>query len=299
MRRNNAITRTVALSMAVALASATMSLSAPTLANAATPQSVSDAQSEFNKAAQTYNDACTKAEQAKSDADAAEQRLAKAKADASNAMRKSYKERDNGAVGAVAAIMSTGSISDGVRELAAWQELSSEYAGNIANLVNDKAVADKAKADADAAVTQAKADRDKADETYNAAIKAQETARKKAAAAAAASTSASSSSVANASAITENAASSGAFLTVAQMKSRGVVYYNGWKFTYYSQQVLPGNGLKIPGRHVANGAVCDIDGYICVASSTLAKGTVVSTPVGPGKVYDSGCAANVIDIYTA
>ena len=81
-------------------------------------------------------------------------------------------------------------------------------------------------------------------------------------------------------------------------KSKGVVYYNGHRETWYSQKVLPGRGLKIPGRHVdSRGLVCDGNGYICVASSDLAKGTIVETSLGTGKVYDSGCAKNTIDIY--
>lgn len=82
-------------------------------------------------------------------------------------------------------------------------------------------------------------------------------------------------------------------------KNKGVVYYNGHRETYYSQKVLPGNGLKIPGRHVASdGTIRDENGYICVASSDLPKGTVVQTSLGPGKVYDSGCASGTIDLYT-
>lgn len=82
-------------------------------------------------------------------------------------------------------------------------------------------------------------------------------------------------------------------------RSKGVVYYNGHRETWYSQKVLPGGGLKIPGRHVdSRGLVCDGDGYICVASSDLAKGTIVETSLGTGKVYDSGCASGTIDIYT-
>lgn len=81
-------------------------------------------------------------------------------------------------------------------------------------------------------------------------------------------------------------------------RSKGVVYYNGHRETWYSQKVLPGRGLKIPGRHVdSRGLVCDGNGYICVASSDLAKGTIVETSLGTGKVYDSGCAKNTIDIY--
>ncbi len=79
----------------------------------------------------------------------------------------------------------------------------------------------------------------------------------------------------------------------------GVIKWNGWKWTWYSQKVLPGKGLKIPGRHVdSNGYVCDKNGYICLASTSRPKGTIVSTPFGKkGKVYDSGCAKGVMDVY--
>ena len=33
-------------------------------------------------------------------------------------------------------------------------------------------------------------------------------------------------------------------------KSKGALYFNGHKETYYSQNVLPGTSLRIPGRHV-------------------------------------------------
>ena len=80
---------------------------------------------------------------------------------------------------------------------------------------------------------------------------------------------------------------------------KGVVYFNGHRETYYSQKVLPGTGLNIPGRHVAeDGKIRDIDNYICVASSDLEKGTLVETSLGMGKVYDSGCASGTIDLYT-
>lgn len=83
-------------------------------------------------------------------------------------------------------------------------------------------------------------------------------------------------------------------------KAGGVNYYNGRRETWYSQRVLPGGGLNIPGRHVAeDGTVRDGDGYICVAASDLAYGTVVDTSLGAGKVYDSGCDPNTTDVYVA
>lgn len=82
-------------------------------------------------------------------------------------------------------------------------------------------------------------------------------------------------------------------------RSGGVNYFNGRKETWYSQRVLAGGGLKIPGRHVAeDGTIRDADGYICVAASDLPKGTIVETSLGTGKVYDTGCAAGTTDIYT-
>ena len=82
-------------------------------------------------------------------------------------------------------------------------------------------------------------------------------------------------------------------------KSKGVNYYNGHRETWYSQKVLPGGGLKISGRHVAeDGTIRDENNYICVASSDYPKGTVVETSLGTGKVYDCGCASGTIDIYT-
>jgi len=83
-------------------------------------------------------------------------------------------------------------------------------------------------------------------------------------------------------------------------KRRGAINFNGHRETYYSEKVLPGNGLKIPGRHAADdGTIRDQDGYIVVAADPgfLAKGTVLITSLGPAKVYDCGCAYGTVDIY--
>lgn len=76
----------------------------------------------------------------------------------------------------------------------------------------------------------------------------------------------------------------------------GVVYSNGNKYTYYSQSVLPGGGLNIPGRHVDGGFVKDSDGYIVVASDKP-MGTVGDSPFGATKTYDRGTTGNHYDIY--
>lgn len=85
-----------------------------------------------------------------------------------------------------------------------------------------------------------------------------------------------------------------------QFQEDGVESWNGYCWTYYSELVLPGEGLDIPGRYTDyNGYVCDENDYICLASDSLPRGTVVSTPFGKdGKVYDCGCGDDyVLDVY--
>lgn len=82
-------------------------------------------------------------------------------------------------------------------------------------------------------------------------------------------------------------------------QTAGVVYDEaGTRYTWYSEQVLPGGGLDIPGRYTdEEGFVRDETGNIAVASSDHEKGTAVDTPFGPGMVYDTGCASGTVDIY--
>jgi len=79
----------------------------------------------------------------------------------------------------------------------------------------------------------------------------------------------------------------------------GVLNWNDWRWTWYSQRVLTGGGLSIPGRYVDDdGYVCDENDYICLASCFLDKGTVIDTPLGKqGCVYDYCATANTIDVY--
>ena len=82
----------------------------------------------------------------------------------------------------------------------------------------------------------------------------------------------------------------------------GVIEEDGVTYTYYSENVLPGGGLtelNENGRHSEDGFVKDGDGYIAVASSDYEMGTIVDTPFGEGKVYDTGCAEGVVDIYVS
>lgn len=86
--------------------------------------------------------------------------------------------------------------------------------------------------------------------------------------------------------------------TLNQFLFQGVIHWSGYKFTYYSQSVLPGGGLNIPGRHVnADGYVVDGEGYIVLANNAPI-GTIIETPFGAkGKVYDRGTYGNHFDVY--
>ena len=88
-------------------------------------------------------------------------------------------------------------------------------------------------------------------------------------------------------------------MSPAEFRKAGVIYANGYRYTYYSEKVLPGPDLKIPGRHSDGDFVRDGDDYICVASCDLPKGTVVDTPFGEGKVYDVCGQSGTIDIYVS
>lgn len=80
------------------------------------------------------------------------------------------------------------------------------------------------------------------------------------------------------------------------------ISYSGYHWTWYTEVLLPGEGLPIPGRYTdGDGFVCDENGYIVLAAhlSQVARGTIMDTPFGRlGKVYDTGCNYNVIDVYT-
>lgn len=98
---------------------------------------------------------------------------------------------------------------------------------------------------------------------------------------------------------TENAEPA-AIYSASYFRQMGVIYWNGWRWKWYSERVLPGTGLNIPGRHTSGGYVRDGDGYICLASDALGYGTVIETPFGSyGKVYDCGCGYDTIDVYVS
>lgn len=98
---------------------------------------------------------------------------------------------------------------------------------------------------------------------------------------------------------TTKSETSEALYSASKFRNTGVIHWNGWRWTWYSKRVLPGGGLNIPGRHIdSNGYICDENENICLSSSSLSKGTVIATPFGKnGKVYDTGCASDTIDVY--
>lgn len=100
---------------------------------------------------------------------------------------------------------------------------------------------------------------------------------------------------------TESAEGSPRAYEPAHFRYHGLLRWGGWKWTWYSERVLPGHALVIPGRHVdEDGYICDENDYICLASSSLARYIVVDTPFGKkGKVYDTGCAYDTLDVYVS
>lgn len=95
------------------------------------------------------------------------------------------------------------------------------------------------------------------------------------------------------------ALSSNAKYSPSYFKRAGVIHWGGWRWTWYSERILPGYGLRIPGRHTDGlGYVRDGNGYLCLASDALAKGTIIDTPFGSrGVIYDCGCGYSTIDVY--
>lgn len=87
---------------------------------------------------------------------------------------------------------------------------------------------------------------------------------------------------------------------VADFKEDGRVTDGKNVFTYYSERVLPGDGLtelNSNGRHVGDdGLIRDGDGYIALATDGKEKGEIIETPWGAGKVYDCGCG-DAVDVY--
>ena len=79
----------------------------------------------------------------------------------------------------------------------------------------------------------------------------------------------------------------------------GRIPFNGHQETWYSQKVLPGGGLNIPGRHVGKDSfVMDKDKFICVATTLVKMNKEIKTSCGKGKRYDTCPTPNLVVLYT-
>ena len=93
-------------------------------------------------------------------------------------------------------------------------------------------------------------------------------------------------------------------VSASDFQFQGVIESNDRIFTWYSERVLPGEGLyelNGNGRTVdGSGYVVDGDGYIAIASPWGIDpiGTIVETPFGMAKVYDV-CEDDSYDVYTS
>lgn len=98
-----------------------------------------------------------------------------------------------------------------------------------------------------------------------------------------------------------DAYSADGYMTTEEFRNYGIVNHNGECFTYYSELVLPGEGLEIPGRYTDyEGYVCDGEGCVVLATPneyTHPRGSTIELPTGRmGKFYDF-CPEGSIDVY--
>lgn len=93
---------------------------------------------------------------------------------------------------------------------------------------------------------------------------------------------------------TYNAPSSGS----GNFQADGVWYDENYRYTWYSSNAA--YHYRTPEWTAgSDGVYRDSEGYVVVASSDHAQGTVIEdTPFGPAKVYDTGCASGTLDVYT-
>lgn len=103
----------------------------------------------------------------------------------------------------------------------------------------------------------------------------------------------------------EPAANTSEYLyNITDLSRAGIINYNGYRFTWYTSNEWTGNPAygKPEGSWVdENGCWRDPDGYLMLASDSLAPYSVVDTPFGlQGKIYDCGPGADdILDVYTA
>ena len=86
--------------------------------------------------------------------------------------------------------------------------------------------------------------------------------------------------------------------TVIDFRSAGVIYMYGYRYSYYSSNVLNHHSTS-SWYNCDDHLYRTADGYIVVASGDHARGAIVPTPFGKGKVMDHCYASGTIDIYTS
>ena len=93
---------------------------------------------------------------------------------------------------------------------------------------------------------------------------------------------------------TYNTPSSGS----GNFQADGVWYDENYRYTWYSSNAA--YHYRTPEWTAgSDGVYRDSEGYVVVASSDYAQGTVIEdTPFGAAKVYDTGCASGTLDVYT-
>lgn len=85
--------------------------------------------------------------------------------------------------------------------------------------------------------------------------------------------------------------------STSNFKRDGVIYQDGYRYTYYSSNVAHHYRTNewTPGD---DGVYRTDEGYVVVASDDDNYGDIVSTPFGDGIVLDSGAGSGTRDIYT-
>lgn len=292
-RTNHAPVAPVALAMALALASTLSPVMAIPLApSVALADEVEDAEATVAEAEAAKGDVLTRIDELQRELDAAHLAVPVARENLRQCVRDNYKlQQELCGYGYVSALLGCDTIDDMTTVTKAHDRLRTRMTELVGQLATRGAELESSKAALDQELEQAEMTLQEANDALaQRQAEAEEAARLAKAAYSAAP-----------SASYEATGNEGATYTLSEFKFMGVIYQNGFRYTYYSESVLPGGGLSIPGRHHENGFVCDGDGYICVASNDLSYGSVVPVPFAGymGKVYDCGCASGTIDIYVA
>ena len=261
-----------------------------------------EAKASYDEAVNQYEAALAEAEGNKADVENLQADIEAKKPEVAEAARALYTQDGDRLTTFIEIVVSGDNLADILSRLDSANRIYEYHAGVLSRASADKRALEDKQRQLDESLAVADSKKAKLSDALDEALEAYEEAQSAVEAQeAAAAASSSSSGYAESSYVASGVigdVQADVTVSVSELRFMGVVYSNGWRFTWYSESVLPGPGLDIPGRHHDSGMVCDGDGYICVASSDLPRGTVVPTPLGrAGKVYDSGCASGTIDLY--